>query len=51
VAFLTGIKNIAGSSGFTLKLTSEYAVKVYGQGHVVAHNYIAHWHRRRQSRA
>ena len=23
---------------------SEYAVKVYGQGHVVAHNYIANWH-------
>lgn len=98
VAFLTGIKNIAGASGFTLKrsrlynvgravqddwsgsknyyiadnvfigrhdpdrmmgwngepwtkfpgypelLTSEYAIKVYGQGHVVAHNYIAHWH-------
>lgn len=98
VAFLLGIKNIAGSSGFTLKrsklynigrgvqddwsgsknfyiadnifigrhdpdkmmswsgalwakfpgypelLTSEYAVKVYGQGHVVAYNYIAHWH-------
>jgi len=98
VAFLAGIKGIAGSSGFTLKrskiynvgrvvqedwsgsknyyiadnvfigrhdpdrmmswigdlwakfpgfpelLTSEYAVKVYGQGHVVAHNYIAHWH-------
>ena len=92
VAFLTGIKDIAGSSGFTLKrskiynvgravqddwsgsknyyiadnsfvgrhdpdkmmswigaiwekfpgfpelLTSEYAIKVYGQGHVVAHN-------------
>ena len=98
VAFLTGIKDIAGSSGFTLKrskiynvgravqddwsgsknyyiadnsfvgrhdpdrmmswigaiwekfpgfpelLTSEYAIKVYGQGHVVAHNYLAHWH-------
>ncbi|QHJ01267.1 hypothetical protein GT347_26725 [Xylophilus rhododendri] len=23
---------------------SEYAIKLYGQGHVVAHNYIAHWH-------
>lgn len=23
---------------------SEYAVKLYGQGHVVAYNYIAHWH-------
>ena len=98
VAFLLGIKNIAGSSGFTLKhsklydvgravqadwsgsknfyiadnvligrhdpnkmmswigalwakfpgypelLSSEYAIKVYGQGHVVAHNYVAHWH-------
>ena len=98
VAFLAGIKNIAGSSGFTLKhsriynvgraiqddwsgsknyyiadnvligrhdpdrmmswigqiwekfpgfpelLTSEYAIKVYGQGHVVAHNYLANWH-------
>jgi hypothetical protein len=98
VAFLLGIKDIAGSSGFTLKhskiydvgravqddwsgsqnyyiadnslvgrhdpekmmgwigaiwekfpgypelLTSEYAIKVYGQGHVVAHNYLAHWH-------
>ncbi len=98
VAFLLGIKGIAGSSGFTLKhsrienvgraiqddwsgsknfyiadniflgrhdpdkmmgwngaiwqklpgfperLDSEYAIKVYGQGHVVARNYIAHWH-------
>ncbi len=99
VAFLLGIKNIAGSSGFTLKhsrienigrgveddwsgsknfyiadnvfigrhdpaklqswteaqiwskfpgypalITSEYAVKVYGQGHVVAYNYAANWH-------
>lgn len=98
VAFLLGIKNIAGSSGFTLKhsrlvdvgraiqadwsgsknfyiadnvfigrhdpdkmmgwngalwqkfpgypelLRSEYAIKVYGQGHVVAYNYIANWH-------
>ena len=24
--------------------TSEYAVKVYGQGHVVAHNYVANFH-------
>jgi hypothetical protein len=23
---------------------SEYAVKVYGQGHVVAYNYVANWH-------
>jgi len=99
VAFLLGIKNITGSSGFTLKhsrvedvgravqddwsgsksfyiaddvfigrhdpnklqswtvpevwakfpgypalITSEYAVKVYGQGHVVAFNYVANWH-------
>jgi hypothetical protein len=99
VAFLVGLKNIAGSSGFTLKhsrlenigrgvqsewsgskdfyiadnvftgrhdperlqswwtpevwakfpgypapITSEYAVKVYGQGHVVAWNYVANWH-------
>lgn len=98
VAFLLGIKNIAGASGFTLKrsklynigrgvqddwsgsknfyiadnsfigrhdpdkmmswsgdiwakfpgypelLNSEYAIKVYGQGHVVAYNYMAHWH-------
>ena len=98
VAFLLGIKGIAGSSGFTLKhsrienvgraiqddwsgsknfyiadnvfigrhdpnkmmgwngaiwqklpgfperLDSEYAIKVYGQGHVVTRNYIANWH-------
>src|ERR1700691_1386918 len=99
VAFLLGIKNIASSSGFTLKhsrlentgraieddwsgsknfyiadnvfigrhdlnklqswteaqiwskfpgyptpITSEYAVKVYGRGHVVAYNYAANWH-------
>ncbi len=99
VAFLLGIKNIAGASGFTLKhsrlenigrgvkdewsgsknfyiadnvfigrhdptklqswwtpavwskfpgypalITSEYAVKLYGQGHVVAWNYVANWH-------
>jgi hypothetical protein len=98
VAFLLGIKNIAGATGFTLKrsrienvgrgvhddwsgsknfyiadnvfigrhdadkmmgwtgapwdklpgyperLDSEYAIKVYGQGHVVARNYIANWH-------
>jgi hypothetical protein len=99
VAFLLGLKNIIGSSGFTLKhsrlenigrgveddwsgsknfyiadnvfigrhdpdklqswwtpavwakfpgypapITSEYAVKVYGQGHVVAYNYAANWH-------
>ncbi len=99
VAFLAGLKNIAGSSGFTLKhsrlenigrgvqaewsgskdfyiadnvfigrhdplklqswnpanvwskfpgfpssIASEYAVKVYGQGHVIAYNYVANWH-------
>lgn len=99
VAFLLGIKNIVGASGFTLVnsrvydvgrvvqddwagskdfyiannvflgrhnperitswigaavwekygefpalITSEYAVKVYGQGHVVAHNYVANFH-------
>jgi hypothetical protein len=98
VAFLLGIKDIAGSSGFTLKhsrlydvgravqddwsgsknfyiadnvligrhdpakmmswtgqqwakypgypelLLSEYAIKIYGQGHVVEHNYLANWH-------
>ena len=98
MAFLLGIKNIAGSSGFTLKhsklynigraiqddwsgsknfyiadnefvgrhdpdkmmgwtgalwaqfpgypelLTSEYAIKIYGQGHVVAFNRVANWH-------
>ncbi|MGP8246485.1 MAG: hypothetical protein ACLQVN_18445 [Bryobacteraceae bacterium] len=98
VAFLLGWKDIAGSSGFTLKhcriydigravqgewsgsrdfyiadniiigrhdpakmmswtgkdwqdlpgypelFGSEYGIKVYGQGHVVAHNYVANWH-------
>lgn len=102
LVFLLGLKNIAGSSGFTLKNArlydigrgvqadwsgskgftivdnsfigrhdpkrmmgwigrdwaklagfpemlggptgSEYAVKVYGQGHVVAYNYMANWH-------
>jgi hypothetical protein len=29
---------------FNPKLVSEYAVKVYGQGHVVAYNYIANFH-------
>ena len=29
---------------FPAPITSEYAVKVYGQGHVVAHNYLADWH-------
>src|SRR4051812_7705446 len=30
--------------GFPAPTTSEYAVKVYGQGIVVAHNYIANFH-------
>jgi hypothetical protein len=30
--------------GYPAPITSEYAVKVYGQGHVVAHNYIANFH-------
>jgi hypothetical protein len=30
--------------GFPALITSEYAVKIYGQGHVVAHNYIADFH-------
>lgn len=30
--------------GFPALITSEYAVKVYGQGHVIAHNYIADFH-------
>jgi hypothetical protein len=30
--------------GFPALITSEYAVKVYGQGHVVAHNYVANFH-------
>jgi len=30
--------------GYPELLKSEYAIKVYGQGHVVAYNYIANWH-------
>jgi hypothetical protein len=30
--------------GFPAPVSSNFAVKVYGQGHVVAHNYIAHFH-------
>lgn len=30
--------------GYPALITSEYAVKVYGQGHVVAHNYVANFH-------
>jgi hypothetical protein len=29
---------------FPALITSEYAIKVYGQGHVVAHNYVANFH-------
>jgi hypothetical protein len=30
--------------GYPALITSEYAVKVYGQGHVIAYNYVANWH-------
>lgn len=30
--------------GYPSPITSEYAIKVYGQGHVVEHNYVANWH-------
>ncbi len=30
--------------GFPALITSEYAIKIYGQGHVVAYNYVANWH-------
>jgi hypothetical protein len=30
--------------GFPALITSEYAIKIYGQGHVVEHNYVANWH-------
>ena len=30
--------------GYPALLTDEYAVKVYGQGHVVAYNYVANFH-------
>jgi hypothetical protein len=30
--------------GYPELLKSEYAIKVYGQGHVVAYNFIANWH-------
>jgi hypothetical protein len=30
--------------GFPQLIDSEYAVKLYGQGHVVAYNYVANWH-------
>ncbi|HVZ27812.1 MAG TPA: hypothetical protein VG798_04075, partial [Rhizomicrobium sp.] len=34
----------ASLPGFPELLISEYAIKVYGQGHVVTHNYFANWH-------
>jgi hypothetical protein len=34
----------SGFAGFPQLIDSEYAVKVYGQGHVVAYNYVANWH-------
>jgi hypothetical protein len=30
--------------GYPELLISEYGIKLYGQGHVVAHNYLANWH-------
>ena len=30
--------------GYPGTALSEYAIKVYGQGHVVAYNYVANWH-------
>ena len=30
--------------GYPAPITSEYAIKVYGQGHVVAHNYVEAFH-------
>jgi hypothetical protein len=30
--------------GFPESLVSEYGIKLYGQGHVVAHNYVANFH-------
>lgn len=34
----------ANLPGFPELLVSEYAIKVYGQGHVVENNYFANWH-------
>jgi hypothetical protein len=31
-------------SGYPAPITSEYAVKLYGQGHVVAYNSVMNWH-------
>jgi hypothetical protein len=33
-----------GRPGFPQPLTSEYAVKVYGSGHVISHNAVSHFH-------
>jgi hypothetical protein len=30
--------------GYPAPITSEYAVKVYGQGHVIAYNHVEAWH-------
>jgi len=34
----------ANLPGFPESLNSEYGIKVYGQGHVVMHNYVANFH-------
>jgi hypothetical protein len=34
----------ANLPGFPESLSSEYGIKVYGQGHVVMHNYVANFH-------
>jgi hypothetical protein len=34
----------ASFPGFPESLNSEYGIKVYGQGHVVTHNYVANFH-------
>lgn len=33
-----------GTEGFPTPSISEFAVKVYGSGHVIAHNYVANFH-------
>jgi hypothetical protein len=33
-----------GFSGFPALITSEYAIKIYGSGHVVCYNYVANFH-------
>ena len=32
------------TEGFPTPSVSEFAVKVYGSGHVIAHNYVANFH-------